>query len=56
MTKLYNVTGNKLYLEKLEEYLMYANGIMYDDEADLYFRDAKYMYLKHKSANGKKDF
>ncbi|MDO3695165.1 glycoside hydrolase family 88 protein [Wenyingzhuangia sp. chi5] len=56
MTKLYNVTGNELYLEKLEEYLTYANSIMYDEEADLYFRDAKYVYPKHKSANGKKDF
>ncbi len=26
------------------------------DEAKLYFRDAKYVYPKHKSANGKKDF
>ncbi|KJD34827.1 glycosyl hydrolase family 88 [Tamlana nanhaiensis] len=56
MTKLYNVTGNELYLEKLNEYLNYANSIMYDSEAQLYFRDAKYVYPKHKSANGKKDF
>ena len=56
MTKLYNVTGNELYLEKLEEYLTYANSIMYDEEADLYYRDAKYIYPKHKSVNGKKDF
>ncbi|KAA5823684.1 glycoside hydrolase family 88 protein [Algibacter amylolyticus] len=56
MTKLYNVTGNSLYLEKLNTYLSYANSIMYDDTAKLYFRDAKYVYPKHKSANGKKDF
>lgn len=56
MTKLYNVTGNELYLEKLNEYLNYANIIMYDTEAQLYFRDAKYVYPKHKSSNGKKDF
>ena len=56
MTKLYNVTGNEIYLEKLHSYLTYANSIMYDDEAKLYFRDAKYIYPKHKSANGKKDF
>ncbi|OCB71765.1 glycosyl hydrolase family 88 [Flavobacterium glycines] len=56
MTKLYKVTGNELYLEKLQEYLTHANSIMYDDEAKLYFRDAKYVYPKHKSANGKKDF
>tara|TARA_R110002012_G_scaffold21280_7_gene74544 strand:+ start:34124 stop:35317 length:1194 start_codon:yes stop_codon:yes gene_type:complete len=56
MTKLYKVTGNELYLEKLHEYLAYANNIMFDEEAGLYYRDAKYVYPKHKSANGKKDF
>jgi rhamnogalacturonyl hydrolase YesR len=29
---------------------------MYDSEEKLYFRDAKYVYPKHKSASGKKDF
>ena len=56
MTKLYKTTGNKLYLEKLYEYYQYANSIMYDTEEKLYFRDAKYVYPKHKSRNGKKDF
>ncbi len=56
MTKLYKVTGNKLYLEKLDAYLDYANSIMYDVETKLYYRDAKYVYPKHKSVNGKKDF
>ncbi|MFI1744362.1 glycoside hydrolase family 88/105 protein [Thalassobellus sediminis] len=56
MTKLYKATGNEKYLEKLEEYLTYSDSIMYDNEAKLYYRDAKYVYPKHKSANGKKDF
>lgn len=56
MTKLYKETRNELYLEKLHTYLSFANSIMYDEEAKLYFRDAKYVYPKHKSANGKKDF
>ena len=56
MTKLYKVTGNKQYLDKLHEYFSYANSIMYDSEEKLYFRDAKYVYPKHKSASGKKDF
>lgn len=56
MTKLYKVTGNKLYLEKLYEYFSYADSIMYDNDEKLYYRDAKYIYPKHKSANGKKDF
>tara|TARA_R110000868_G_scaffold28633_2_gene107173 strand:- start:22945 stop:24162 length:1218 start_codon:yes stop_codon:yes gene_type:complete len=56
MTKLYKVTGNELYLEKLHEYLTYADSIMYDVDAKLYYRDAKYVYPDHKSANGNKDF
>lgn len=56
MTKLHNLTGNPLYLEKLHEYWSYANSIMYDEEAGLYYRDGKYVYPKHKSVNGKKDF
>jgi rhamnogalacturonyl hydrolase YesR len=56
MTKLYKVTGNNLYLNKLYEYFTYANSIMYDTGEKLYYRDAKYVYPKHKSVNGKKDF
>nr|WP_321452839.1 glycoside hydrolase family 88 protein [uncultured Carboxylicivirga sp.] len=56
MTKLYNVTENELYLDKLYEYFKYAQSIMYDDETGLFFRDAKYVYPKHKSVNGMKDF
>ncbi len=56
MTKLYHVTGNELYLEKLYEYFKYAQSIMYDEETGLFFRDAKYVYPKHKSVNGHKDF
>lgn len=56
MTKLYKVTGNEQYLDKLYEYFQYSNTIMYDEEAQLYFRDSKYVYPNHKSANGKKDF
>jgi unsaturated rhamnogalacturonyl hydrolase len=56
MTKLYSVTGNRQYLEKLHEYYEYANSIMYDADEQLYYRDAKYVYPKHASVNGKKDF
>lgn len=56
MTKMYKLTNNALYLEKLHEYWMYANSIMYDADEGLYYRDAKYVYPKHKSENGKKDF
>lgn len=56
MTKLYKTTGNKLYLKKLNEYLSYSDSIMYDPAQQLYYRDAKYVFPKHKSVNGKKDF
>lgn len=56
MTKMYLYTGDEIYLEKLDQYLAYSDSIMYDDEVGLYYRDAKYVYPKHTSVNGKKDF
>ena len=56
MTKMYKLTGDKKYLDKLYENLLYSDGIMLDPETGIYFRDGKYVYPKHKSANGKKDF
>lgn len=56
MTKLYKVTGNHLYLDKLYEYIVYSDSIMLDRETGLYYRDAKYVYPKHKTSSGKKDF
>ncbi len=56
MTKLYKVTCNQQYLDKLYSYFMYANSIMYDEKEHLYYRDAKYVFPTHKSSNGKKDF
>lgn len=56
MTKMYQLTGDEQYLNKLYEYYSYAKSIMYDEETGLFFRDAKYIYPAHKSLNGKKDF
>ena len=56
MTKMYKLTGDKKYLDKLYENLLYSDRIMLDEETGLYFRDARYVYPKHKSVNGKKDF
>lgn len=56
MTKLYKQTGNEKYLEKLHEYFTYAKDLMYDEEAGLFYRDAKYVYPDHKTPSGKKDF
>ncbi len=56
MTKMHRITGNPLYLDKLHEYWSYADSLMYDAETHLYYRDGKYLYPKHTTANGKKDF
>lgn len=56
MTKMYKLTGDKQYLDKLYENLCYSDEIMLDEETGFYFRDARYVYPKHKSVNGKKDF
>lgn len=56
MTKMHRITGDKKYLDKLYEYLLVSDSIMYDPDEALYYRDAKYVYPAHKSANGKKDF
>lgn len=56
MAKLYKLTDNELYLDKLYEYFSFARDLMYDPESKLFYRDAKYIYPKHKTDNGLKDF
>ncbi len=56
MTRLYTVTEDDLYLKKLYEYFNYARDLMYDNESKLFYRDAKYIYPKHTTNNGLKDF
>lgn len=56
MTKMYKLTGDEKYLRKLYENILYSDSIMLDYETRLYFRDGKYVYPKHKTASGKKDF
>ncbi|MBQ0021011.1 MAG: glycoside hydrolase family 88 protein [Bacteroidales bacterium] len=56
MTKLYNITGNELYLEKLHEYWHWGTDLMWDDEESLYYRDKDYVYPAHKTNSGGKDF
>lgn len=56
MVKLYNITGNKQYLEKMHDYWLYAHQLMYDSDENLYYRDSKYIYPKHTTINGLKDF
>ena len=56
MVKLYNITGDSRYLEKMHDYWLYATQLMYDYDEDLYYRDAKYIYPEHTTLNGLKDF
>ena len=56
MTKMYKLTGDIRYLDKMYYNWKYANKIMYDKTTGLYFRDGKYVFPAHKSVNGKKDF
>ena len=56
LTKMYKLTGDTKYLDKLYENILYSDSIMLDSETGLYFRDGKYIYPKHKTDNGKKDF
>ena len=56
MTKMYKLTNDEIYLDKLYNNLLYSDSIMLDKETGLYFRDIKYVYPKSKTTNGFKDF
>lgn len=56
MTKMYKLTGDDKYLQKLYEYYQHAESVMLDAETGLFFRDVKYIYPKHTTKSGKKDF
>ncbi len=57
MTKMYKTTGEVKYLDKLYANFKWADELMYDKEEQLYYRDAKYIYPKVKTAcNGGKSF
>ena len=56
LTKMYKLTGDTKYLRKLYDNILYSDSIMLDKETSLYFRDGRYVYPKHKTEAGKKDF
>lgn len=56
MTKLYKATGDVKYLDKLYANFTFADNLMFDKDENLYYRDGKYIYPKHKTDLGKKDF
>lgn len=56
MTKMYKLTGDEMYLNRLYENYLWSDSLMWDAQAQLYYRDAKYIYPKVKTANGGKSF
>ena len=56
MTKMYRLTGDERYLDKLYRNVLHSDSVMLDRETGLYFRDARYVYPAHKTARGMKDF
>lgn len=57
MTKMYKTTGEMKYLDKLYENFRWSDELMFDKDEQLYYRDAKYIWPKVKTAcNGGKSF
>ncbi|MBQ7572536.1 MAG: glycoside hydrolase family 88 protein, partial [Bacteroidaceae bacterium] len=57
MTKMYRLTGEVQYLDKLHENFLWSDSLMWDAEAQLYYRDGKYIWPKVKTAcDGGKSF
>ncbi len=57
MTKMYRLTGNEQYLDKLSQCFMWSDSLMWDADAQLYYRDAKYIWPKVTTAcDGGKSF
>ena len=56
MPRMYGLTGDSIYLRKLHEYYSFTKSLTFDEEAGLWYRDKKYLYPKHKTLSGKKDF
>lgn len=56
MPRMYELTGDTTYLNKLYEYYSYTKSLVYEQETGLWYRDAKYLYPKHQTNSGKKDF
>lgn len=57
MTKMYLLTGEVKYLDKLHDNFLWSDSLMWDKEAQLYYRDGKYIWPKVTTAcDGGKSF
>jgi rhamnogalacturonyl hydrolase YesR len=55
-SKLYKISGDTKYLDKMYDNFCFSDSLMYDKDVHMYYRDGKYLYPAHKTINGKKDF
>ncbi len=57
MTKMYCLTGEEMYLDKLYENFIWSDSLMWDKDEQLYYRDGKYIWPKvTTSCDGGKSF
>lgn len=56
LTHMYKQTGDITYLNRMHDYWTYSVELMWDEEEDLFYRDGSYVYPKHTTTSGKKDF
>ena len=57
MPRLYAITGDSLYLTKMYDYWRWTTNLLCDkDSTYLYYRDRNYIYPRHQTPSGKKDF
>lgn len=55
-SKLYKQTGQMSWLTKMTQCFLYVDSLLWDKDDQLYYRDGKYVFPKHKTDASKKDF
>jgi len=53
---LADASRREIYLGRLTEWWAWSKQLMRDEETGFFFRDARFLYPKHKTLNGRKDF
>jgi len=56
MTRMYKLTNDIKYLDKMHVYFKYTKDLLYDSKNGLFYRDSRYLFPKHKTISGLKDF
>ncbi len=55
-SQLYTLTGDIQYINTMADCFRYTDSLLYDRDAHLYYRDARYVYPEHKTDSQQKDF